>query len=608
LIPDAPAPAADPTPPPAIVVTASRTGLGSVPEATLVDRAEIERRQPVTLLEMLDGVAGVRAVSTGGVGGGSFLTVEGGEPNFTLVLIEGMKLNNPTNSRGGAFDLSQIDPAAVEAVEVARGPLSAVHGADALAGVVTVRLREPPADGLGYAARLTADSRGATDAALTLGRGWGSGGLLGSASRFDSGGLDLGSDLRRTQGLVRLRQSAGRADISILGLWADTRRATFPEDSGGPRLAVNRAREQASETLRAIGSRVGADAGGGWRPEIEASWSEQGADTDTPAIAPGALPGVPAIESRDRFRRFEATATLGYERTGLSAVAGGSVLRETGRSDGTLDLGFPLPVIFAAARTTLSGFAEATLRPLPALTLNLAGRRDAVEGGVAHWTGRGGLSFRPFASGLAFFARAGNGYKLPSFYALGHPLIGNPALRPERSRRLELGAASEGRRHSFRLAWFENRFRDLIDFDPVLFRTVNRDRVRARGIEAEGHIDLDRHFTVSGALTRLSLRSATPLRGRPAWQGSAEALWRVGAVELDGRIRFNGDYFDSSIPTGLVRRGGRVVGELGLRWRLARTLSLRAVLLNVGNERTGEAIGFPASGRTLRVTLEAARF
>ena len=45
----------------------------------------------------------VRAFSTGGVGGGSFLSIRGGEPNFTMVLIDGIRLNNPTNSRGGAL-------------------------------------------------------------------------------------------------------------------------------------------------------------------------------------------------------------------------------------------------------------------------------------------------------------------------------------------------------------------------------------------------------------------------------------------------------------------------------------------------------------------------
>lgn len=594
--------------PPAIVVTASRTGTGAATDTTVVDRDAIERRQPATLLEVLDGLAGVRAASTGGIGGTSFLSIEGGEPNFTLVLLEGIKLNNPTNSRGGAFDLAQIDPGAIEAVEVARGPLSAVHGSDALAGVVNLRLREPPREGFLSSARLTGDSRGALGGSATGGIGWGGGGMLVSAGAFDSGNLEAGSDLRRMQGLARVRQTVGAADLSLLGLWAHSRRSTFAEDSGGPALAVNRARETSRDWLGAAAFRASLDAGGGWRPEAAVSWSRQSAHTITPAIAPGRLPGVPAITARDGFERLEATSTLSYAGSGFNAVVGAGALDERGRSEGTLSIGFPLPVRFAQHRTTLAGFAEATARPVPALTLNAAARYDGVEGGGGHWTGRGAATFRPASHGPALFGRVANGYKLPSFYALGHPLIGNPALRPERSRRVEAGGLIEGAGHSLRLAWFENRFRDLIDFDPVLFRTVNRDRVRASGLEGEGRAELGRGFALAGSVTRLALASPTPLRGRPRWFGAGEVRWRGPRFGADLRLRFNGDYFDSSIPSGLVQRGGRTTVDLGLEARLTRNLSLRLNLLNATHSRTGEAVGFPAPGRTLRLSIAAASF
>lgn len=67
-----------PDPGDSIVVTASRTGADA--GVFIAGREAIARRQPATLLDILDEVPGVNAFQTGGPAGGSFLTVRGGEP------------------------------------------------------------------------------------------------------------------------------------------------------------------------------------------------------------------------------------------------------------------------------------------------------------------------------------------------------------------------------------------------------------------------------------------------------------------------------------------------------------------------------------------------
>lgn len=591
-----------------IIVTASRTAEGPVAGVSVVDADEIERLPPASLLEALDDVAGVRAFSTGGIGGGSFLSIRGGEPNFTMVLLDGIKLNNPTNSRGGAFDFFAIDPMLVARIEVARGAVSAVHGSDALSGVVSIRLRDAAPGETGISARAGAGSEGDLGFGLGFNHGWRSGGLLLSASWYDSGGLDLGSDLERRQALARFDQRIGGFEARAFGLYADADRSAFPEDSGGPLLAVNRARETGAYKLRAAALSLRRSRSAAIRPGFTLSWSEQSDDSITPAIAPGALDGVPALTADARFSRFEAIAELAAGSGPLSATLGAAFLRESGRSDGTIDFGFPLPVAFDLLRTTRSLFAEAAWRPVPAVTLDIAGRYDDVAGGPHAWTGRAALSWQPRAGGPALFARIGEGYKLPSFYALGHPLIGNPGLRPERSRNLETGVEwSRGGGDLLRLTLFDNRFRDLIDFDPLLFTTVNRDRVRARGVELEGRWTIRPGLALAGALAWLDMESPTPLRGRPRWQGALRALWRAaGRLELNAALRFNSSFNDSSIPTGLVVTGGHAEADLGLRYRLTGTLALDAALRNLTGSRHQDAVGFPAPGRLLRATLSAA--
>lgn len=591
----------------AIVITASRTEPAPAGGLSFIDAAEIERMQPASLLEALDEMAGVRAFSTGGSGGRSFLSIRGGEPNFTLVLLDGIKLNDPTNSRGGGFDFFALDPSLVERIELVRESVSAVHGSDALAGAVNIRLRSPAPGARSVTARAQAGSEGDMGFGAGLETGWRGGGVLAAGSWYDSGGLTAGSSLERRQGLAQLRQRLGGFEARLLGLFGHSERSAFPEDSGGPRLAVNRERERGDAELMAAGLSLRRSGGASIRPNLSLSWSKQNDRSITPAIAPGVLEGTPALAADSRFTRVEAIADVGVGRGPMVATAGAAWLREVGHSDGTIDFGFPLAVGFDLVRTTRSAFAEASLRLGGGFGFNLAARYDDVARGGHRRTGRISASWKPTSRGPILFARAGEGYKLPSFYALAHPLIGNPALRPERSRNFEAGAELAGKDgYLVRLALFRNLFRDLIDFDPATFTTVNRDRVRAVGAEMEGRWRPLPGLDLAGALSWLDLESPTPLRGRPRWQGSLRAAWQAsGAVQINAAVRFGSDYFDSSIPTGPVRARGHGEADLGARWQVSKRFTLTAALRNATDERYEDAVGFPAPGRAVRASLVA---
>jgi vitamin B12 transporter len=587
-----------------IIVTATRTGDEALVPEVAIDAATIDLYRSDSLLDVLGTVAGVRAVSTGGFGGGSFVSIRGGEPNFTLVLLEGLKLNNPVNSRGGAFDFTQIDPALVETVNVARGGVSASFGSDALSGAIDVRIRTPQGEGLAAFARSALSSDG--DWLVSGGgeTGWGNGGALLAASHYDSADLGPGSDLRRTQLIGKIRQDIGIYTLSLFGLHGDADRTTFPEDSGGVRLAVNRERETSELGLTALSFNLRSSGTDGFRTALTVAWSRQDERTRTPLITPGVFDGVPAIDADTRFERFEAIPSLTFARTGMVATIGGAVAYESGRSTGTIDIGFPLPADFALRRTTVSGFAETTITPIPRLDINLATRIDGGGGVGDRWTERVALRWQPVPETLYVHAQIADGFRLPSFYALGQPLIGNPDLLPERSRNAEIGIEWRGGAGRLGITGFANRFRNLVDFDAATFRLVNRNSVRAHGVEIEAALAPTPRLTLTGALTWLDLDSAVPLRGRPEWQGSLRAVWRAApTLDLFATARANGEFNDSSIPTGPIVANGYAVADIGAVWRALPQLRVGLVLRNLTDERHEDAVGVPAPGRALQLTV-----
>jgi outer membrane cobalamin receptor len=469
----------------AIVVTASRTGdTGGV---TVIAAETIERRQSASLLEVLADVPGVRASTLGGPAGPSFLSIRGGEGNFTAVMLDGIRLNDPTNSEGGAFDFALLDPAVVERIEVSRMAGSAIHGSDALSGVVQIVTRDPARTALDLTASGWLDSEYGGAGSATVSGGWGSGGLLGSVAYYDAGDGNAAGTVRRSQGLARGGQAVGSFRLDAIALYAETEGEAFPQDSGGPLLAVVRERETRDGDLAVGGLTLSRDPAAPIRPMVSLSYALQHHDSDSPAIAPGVLDGVPASRAHARFDRLEAIGSLAADLDALTVVGGGAILREEGRSDGVLDFGFEVPVTFAGTRVTHSGFAEASLRLPAGLSASGAVRFDDLSGGASHWTGRGALSWEIRPGGPRAFARVADGYKLPSLYALGHPLIGNTALKPEEGRSIEAGLEWPLPDGALELTLFDNHFHNLVDFDTATFQLVNRARVETRGFEVSAN-------------------------------------------------------------------------------------------------------------------------
>lgn len=597
-------PAVPEAPAEVVVVTASRVG-GSSAAASSIERSAIETRQPASLLELLDASPGVRAVTTGGPGGSSAVSLRGGESNFTAILLDGVRLNDPTNVEGGAFDFGLLDPQLVQRIDVVPSAVSAVHGADALSGAVQIITRDPASGSPGAAsASVWADTRRGTAASASLSAGWGSGGVLGAAGTFDSGTGDPAGMARRDQLFVKARQDAGRLDLSLIALHAALDATGFAQDSGGPQLAVIRTPEVRTRELDLLA--VAVRGSGTVRPNLTVSQMRQQGLALTPPIAPGVRQGVPAITARDRFERTEATGWLAFDAgPALTVSAGASFVREDGTSTGSLDIGFSLPVVFARVRETRAVFAEAGWRPSDGVQVDVAARQDSLSGGDTATTWRLGLGWSPQTlSGVRLFASAGTGFKPPSLYALGHPLIGDPGLRPERSRSAEAGLSWPVAGGTVQLVLFESRYRDLIDFDPMAFRLTNRDRVTVQGATLAARFTPAPDWQLDAGLTRLEVESPAPLRGRPDWQGDLTASHRSGPLELFVSLRWTGTLADSSIPTGAVDVPATVEADAGIGWRLGERVRVGLVVRDLGDERRPEAVGTPGPGRSLRLSLQ----
>ena len=124
---------------PEMVVTASRTTVATreVGSAiTVITAEQIERRQVRFVSDILRQVPGVAVSRAGNVGAVTQVRIRGAEGNHTLVIIDGVEVNDPMN--GSEFDFSSLLADDIERIEVLRGPQSAIWGSDTIGGVVNI--------------------------------------------------------------------------------------------------------------------------------------------------------------------------------------------------------------------------------------------------------------------------------------------------------------------------------------------------------------------------------------------------------------------------------------------------------------------------------------
>jgi hemoglobin/transferrin/lactoferrin receptor protein len=201
------------------------------------------------------------------------------------------------------------------------------------------------------------------------------------------------------------------------------------------------------------------------------------------------------------------------------------------------------------------------------------------------------------------FSDVNIGLVLPQF---NYVVLPNPDLEPERSRGIELGWNHDAEHAQWRLAAFDNRYRNLIETranlgldaqGATVFQSVNRARARIRGFEGSARFALDglaagfEPYVVQAAFSwargedtarDVPLNTVQPDRvvlgleraggaGCPTLWASMTAVARVERVD-----RSTADLFAPP---------GHVLFDLGLRQDFGQGITLDAALLNAGDVR-----------------------
>ncbi len=646
-----------------VVVTAAQVELPlarATDSVTVLTRETLSSRQITSVSDALGLVPGLGVARSGGPGGNVSVFTRGGESDYTLVLIDGVK----ANAIGGGFDFSELFTDDIDRIEVVRGPQSAVFGADAIGGVIHLVTRQGGRPG----ARGSIETGGLGTRRVSFG-------TTGSAGRWSYGASAheqrsdgfagrlignmerVGNDdsvFRGASANIR-RQSAAGADIQ-LNARASLSDRGYPGPFGsnpiGAFPGVDRLSRGHGLTYQA-GTRVSLPAmwrGRGMRHLLQAGFLRSTTDYRS-------LYGL--SESASHRLTFKAQSDLAVSRAvGLSA--GAELQREEATSTFITGMGTePVPV----RRLVAGYFGEARYQRARRFSL-AAGlridqiRRDRLEASPNPYTPRpsfgaetvvsvnprlsAGLIVRSGATddgraGRLFSttrirAAAGTGIRPPD--ALEIAFTDNPALKPERSQSAEVaveqGLAGEAGR--LEVTAFTNRYDDLIVAvgpafaDRSRYRTDNIANAGASGVEvglgARTRWGLDVRASYTWLRSRVEAVDGAPgtapspfavgdwLLRRPRHQGSLDVAIRRARFAVFGQVGARGRLLDVE-PNwgaygGLFRNPGFAVVNAGFSVRLVSGLELVGRVANLLDRRYEEALGYPAPGRTGTIGVRVA--
>jgi len=544
-----------------VLVTAARTPTSlrnAGASVSVITREDIERRNPVFLIDLLRDVPGFAVSRAGGAGKFTQLRVRGAEANHVLVLIDGIEANDVT--RSDEFDFAHLATDDIERVEIVRGPQSALWGSDALAGVINVITRR--GSGRPHArATLEYGSFGSNRLSGEVGAAsatW-DGNL--ALSYVDSGGINISErgdeEDGYRNGTVNTRlgwQASPQLRFEATGRLSDIRTATdgdiglgVPSDTAGE-TDMLQAYAQGRAKLTTFD--------GHWLHELAGTWSKtDNADRDIAVFFEGRVVGHKHGIDYQTSLQGQTSAVVPASHILTFAF---DYEQQRFHQRGPITM-FGNPNQERDYHVT--GYAgEYRLTLAERTTFGLSGRWDDSDAFADVGTYRVSLVQEFPRTGTTLSAAYATGQKAPTFFdrfgfsfgGLFSPtFIGNAALRPETSRGWEIGLSQTllDERLVIGATYFNERLKDEINgfvVDPVSFTAtaVNlAGRSRRDGVELTGHAVLTSQLELRSSYTwldatepdRTAAAEVDEIR-RPRHQLAASLGWnspdRRGTLDL----------------------------------------------------------------------------
>ncbi|NBO18249.1 MAG: TonB-dependent receptor [Proteobacteria bacterium] len=583
---------------PQVIVSANRTEMPVnqiASSVTVISRAEIERKNAQTVLDMLREVPGLSIAQNGGVGQTASLFMRGTNSNHVMVMVDGMWVNDPSTPTG-AVDFSNLPNENIERIEIMRGPQSALYGSSAVGGVINIITRrgqgKPQYNAFAEYGRYntrrgglsTNGEVGRTAYAMSVSQ-LRTTGISAIAPRF--GGVETDSnDTRGFSGNFSTRVTDHfTAKINSRYSRVNTEFDNFSSDSRVPSNITSQ------HNLRAAGELKLYD--GKWTQELGIS------QFNSNRVIVGGFSGFQDIDANREMIDWvhhlrmvpNHVMTFGVEHWGEE---------------------FKSRVLTKREVHNTAAYADDQIELSDAAFVGVSGRVDLNQAYGHAYTYKIAPGYRILSTDTLLRASYGTAFKAPSLVQLFDPTSGNRNLNPEHSRGFDFGfeQAVQGDKASFGSTFFRNDIRQLFGFiSTAPFTTINEQSARTQGVESfiTLHPVDSFNFKITHTYTQSDNTSTDrELVRRPRHQVDASATYYVRPEwDVGANLYFSGARRDFNFSGATVNVDKFYRLDLVSNYRLTPTYSVYGRLDNALDARYEETFGFARPRRALMVGAKA---
>jgi len=567
----------------------------------------IDRSQSTDVAGLLaSAIPSVRFNVTGSAGGVTGVSLRGAETTQTLVLIDGVRINDPATI-GNQVDFGNLLTANIRRIEVLRGSNAVAFGADAIGGIVNLSTGEALADGV--SGRVSAEYGYAETRKAKASVAYAGEGLRAS----------LGYAYVRTDGISSVAPQFGGTEAD--GLQNHTANARVELD-----LADNVRFDLRGYYIHALLQTDSFFGGPTDSTDVSDSHQYVGYAGLSADFADGMIRNRLAFTylaaDRDYFFAPSPSPDYGYRGKSWRIEYRGEVrVADPVRLVVGFDHDAPEYRFFGFGSDdrfrsdTDSLFGLVTVKPAERLSLTAGVRRDwhSQFGGVTTFGANANWGLANGTTRLR--ASFGQGFKAPSLYQLYDSFVGNAGLTPERSDSVDAGIDQtllDGRL-TVSATVFHRLTRNQIDFDNARSTYNNLARTRATGVELTADLKLSDGLEVHAAYSHIDTRDRSPgsvrfnrhLQRRALDSGSVavDKSWDNG-FSAGLTAQFVGASLDRTAITGRI--GGYALLGVRAQVKLTDALTLYGRIDNLFDRTYATAYGYGTYGRSAFAGVKAA--
>ena len=591
----------------------------------VISREMIDDRQAVSLPELLEFSPGIAVGRTGPFGGSASIFLNGGNSNFTKVLVDGAPVNPP----GSAVDFSSLTTENIDKVEIVRGAESAIYGSDAVSGVIQLFTHRGDT-------RVPAFSVYSEGGNFSSARGGGD--LSGILRKFD---YSAAAAYFRTDGQGPNDYFVNRTLSGNLGYsFSDTNQLHLSirnntSDAGIPGATL----QGPADLFQGYGQKI-FSASARWEFTTGSHWHHQLIGTDSYTRQRSfANPGDAfPFDSALNFNRAAINPQSSYVSRNFIATAGYQYEVE--------NAGINFVVPGHLRRNNQAGYLDFRYTPVARLTLDFGGRVEANDTFGTRVVPRIGGSYalrygKGFFGDTRYHAFYGQGIKEPRFdqtFGTDPCFPGNPDLKPEASKGWTTGVEQKLASDRWKLSadYFYSRFYDIVSFADCFPGGIcqvipscqfgngtyfNTDLAFARGVNLASEARLRKWLFVNGNYTyddtRVvksenpfadpSLEPGNHLLRRPVHSGSFGVNVNYARVNWNFIGYFTGVRTDSNFASPQPASDpGYARFDMAVNYHATRGLFVTARAINLFDKQYQDVFGYPALGRYYMLGLRYA--